>query len=35
MFDCLADGSNGKVPLRVLTARWPRGEEAGGELAHL
>lgn len=31
VFDCLADGSNGMIPLQVLSARWPRGEEEEGK----
>lgn len=33
VFDCLADGSNGMVPLHVLSARWPKGEEATGKFS--
>ena len=34
VFDCLADGSNGMVPLHALSARWPRKEEEiGGEVS--
>lgn len=29
VFDCLADGRNGLVPLQVLSARWPRVEAEG------
>ena len=30
VFDCLADGSNGMVPLQVLSARWPKTEACAG-----
>ena len=32
VFECLADGSNGLIPLHTLTARWPTQQEAEGML---